>query len=644
MTDDYDDYDEELLGSFLDPAEIKAGSGKTNRFTLSDVELASRRIDLAGVLPLLAQWRHEDEQKRYRGGRKPLLDDRAILVACMLIRAEGSPMWVTELRNVFWYRLTDDARAFLQIDHLVDTGNDEKDDRAWYERTWRGLHRIVRLLDAWPAPRRLMNREQRQAVISARDKNEMRLRQERGVTFAGAMLEMTFNAQPRRLRRAWKGALTVDQTSTRAPSQRGRRKKSVDTEEELIVYHLETGEEIPRLVLEIDADWFPTKKSRSAKVRNPNATDMDYNWEYMLTLVAQSQQTVGVKPGHPMLIMGASLNKPNFEVGEEALRTIRSIQSRGHKISRLTSDLGYGGNLKVENWHQPLLDLGVPVLTEYKRLSQKDGKGGQKGIKGGKDGALQVEGNLYCCATPPELLTASVDFDAGTIDEDTRSRRIVERNTHYKLRPKEKPDANGNQPYMCPAYGPGATVNCPLREAHARISAKPKPTVQAHNLPESPDKVCTQTSITVTPDVMVAHRQAIDYGTDEHQRTYRQDRNQIESINYVLKASPENIADPGARLVRGLAAQQFMMVMSLVSANLRRIVRYIQNESRTPRKKSPRGRDTRGLSNYPVSAHARNAAERAATDYAIAEAAKAKAARGRTRRGAATSVPPPMRN
>lgn len=234
----------------ISEGEIQAGGGRKSMFSLADVQLASDRLDIAGVIPKFAGWRAEDA--KYRGGRKPVLDDRAILVACMLLRADESPMWITEIANIFQFRLDQDGRDALGIGHLTDTGVPEKDQIRWFNRAWRAFRSTIDTMDPWPAPRVLHNREERMELLNARDKNEVRRMQERLDWFSGAMMQMTFELQPRDVRRAWRGALSVDQTAIKAPSQRGRLR--LDENKQEIPKYREDGTEREVLVLETEAD------------------------------------------------------------------------------------------------------------------------------------------------------------------------------------------------------------------------------------------------------------------------------------------------------------------------------------------------------------------------------------------------------
>jgi hypothetical protein len=271
--------------------------------------------------------------------------------------------------------------------------------------------------------------------------------------------------------------------------------------------------------------------------------------------------------------------------------------------------------------HLTFQQRGVPVVTDYKKH--------QKGISNGLadtltvekvpktqpkkkkkktetgsgldkvKGFLSVEGAHYCPATPKRFTEATIDRDANTITNDDYAQLIGERK-YYQLRPKERPDANGNVPMMCPAHGPSATVECPIRKADPKVNNKPKRRILEGNLPDLPPRVCTQTSVVVTSeDRTLEQANGLDYGTAEWASVYKHDRNSIESGNDFVKSGPERIGSPSVRRLRGMAAQQFSLAFLLASANLRRIFRYLRDSLRvTPKRVYARGRDIRKESTY----------------------------------------------
>lgn len=93
--------------------------------------------------------------------------------------------------------------------------------------------------------------------------------------------------------------------------------------------------------------------------------------------------------------------------------------------------------------------------------------------------------------------------------------------------------------------------------------------------PAEPPKVCTQTAVTVAPDVGVRHRQDLAFGSEEWARAYATPRNTIEGQNGYLKdPAHEALAAPARRRVRGIASQSLFCGVLLLAGNLRRLHAY----------------------------------------------------------------------
>ena len=225
-------------------------------FTAEEVRRAIERVEMTGTVDKLEQWRRQDRAHKRGGGRPTILKDKHVLVGALLLLGEHSPLWISELGELFWRRLDDVGRELLGIDPAINTGDEAYDKENWYWRAYYAYHRVLDVMDGWPAPRKLLNHEERQRVLTARDLNNQRLKQQRQDEFRDDLLEMTFQLQPRRLRRAWDLGISHDQTSIPAFGQRGRNARDD-----------KTGEELPdkedakhsSLVGEIDADYYPTK-------------------------------------------------------------------------------------------------------------------------------------------------------------------------------------------------------------------------------------------------------------------------------------------------------------------------------------------------------------------------------------------------
>lgn len=101
-------------------------------------------------------------------------------------------------------------------------------------------------------------------------------------------------------------------------------------------------------------------------------------------------------------------------------------------------------------------------------------------------------------------------------------------------------------------------------------------------------KVCRQGSVTVKPTTHVQQRQKLRFGSKEWFKTYRVDRNSIESTNDLLQKDHE-LEKASKRPMRGLAAQQFALALIAVASNMRRIIKF-ESELATMAKRVAAGR------------------------------------------------------
>ena len=93
--------------------------------------------------------------------------------------------------------------------------------------------------------------------------------------------------------------------------------------------------------------------------------------------------------------------------------------------------------------------------------------------------------------------------------------------------------------------------------------------------PADPPKVCTQSAVTIAPDVGARHRQDLAYGSAQWAHTYATYRNTIEGTNgYVKDPAHESLQTPGRRRVRGIAAQSLFVGLLLMAANFRKIAAF----------------------------------------------------------------------
>lgn len=562
---------DELVWGTLSADEATAGHGSHAKLTGWWVETWLNRF-IAILLPeLLDTWRAEDNDGKKAGGRKPLIPNIVFIVISMLLVLEGQPVNPKTVGHALMNRLDDAAKAVLGITHLYSR------DRDWYHIAYRGLHRIIDLIDGWVAPKQLMLLDERTAIKEGRDDAHTAKKRARGEQFTAILLDLIISMQPEEHQRT-SVSLSVDQTSVRAGSQRRPWPRDKKTGEELPRWNKETGEEIARPVLELEAGLYP--KAKGAAVKDPSGVDKFVVSEWEMAFVAnivvdtREDPTVDHTDEPPLLIRAASLGTPNKRVGEATLDLLDSMQRRGYDITRLTFDRGYNHAMSG-GFHKGLLDRGIPNVQDYREE--------QKGITNGVGGTKFVEGDYYCPGTAPKHLDATVRYDGakGDISENAWRADLSER-WKFALHLKDvKP--NGKVRLSCPALGPSATVVCPVRKSHPKaFRGKTEPgQVLDVNVPKrwQNTAVCCQDSVTIDPNEFLEETQMLRYGSDEWLAVYRTDRNTIESVNDKLKADFD-IDVSSDRRMRGLAANQYVFAFKVAALNYKRIADYARDQLR----------------------------------------------------------------
>ena len=197
-----------------------------------------------------------------------------------------------------------------------------------------------------------------------------------------------------------------------------------------------------------------------------------------------------------------------------------------------------------------------------------DYRADQLGIQANSQGALLVEGAWYCPALPGPLITATTGLRDHAITRDLYDQQITARRP-YQLKHKDGPGADGYQRLSCPATGKHPGLICPLRQASlSPRDGRPK----VLQPPPEPPRLCTQTAITIAPDIGARYRQDLPYGSPAWHACYATLRNTIEGLNgYAKDTAHQALAQPARRRVRGIAAQSIFTALLLIAANIRKV-------------------------------------------------------------------------
>ena len=238
------------------------------------------------------------------------------------------------------------------------------------------------------------------------------------------------------------------------------------------------------------------------------------------------------------------------------------------------ADRGYT-QCRPEHFHLPVRALGYSLVMDYKAA--------ELGRQANSQGALMVDGAFYCPALPEDLITASADKRAGQLDDVMYKARTEARRC---LAPgaQGRADQDGYERFACPAQGEHPHLCCPLRPQANAVGKVP-----VLSPPAEPPKVCTQSAITVAPDIGARHRQDLAFGSERWASTYAAYRNTVEGWNgYVKDPAHEALAAPGRRRVRGIAAQSIFVTLLLMAGQFQEDRRFSPDGRRQERRQAGR--------------------------------------------------------
>jgi hypothetical protein len=542
---------------------------------------ANRRVEETGTLKRLAAWRQQDYPAVGVGGRPKSVSDRAILVGLVLLAGENSPQLIRTLTTALQYRLSDESRSLLGLQAGTDEfANHLVEHKRWYNNTHNAFHRMLSLMDPFPQSRyRSLTYTEVKERLDAHDPVRELLMKERLDDFTNDFLRMTFQEQPRHIRRlTQKIDVSFDQTFIKPPTKKGfsKKKLAVKIAEEKKKHQ----GELPPGPVDVFAGWYPkagnhpdfkrgSKESVERTDTKKDYSDIDWGWTVNIAVRVDSEQPG--KGRFPQLAISATLSQPNINVSEEAVSMMKyALISTGLDAGISDADKAYFANAKVDRLHGPTAELGFTPSTDY-RIDRL-------GVQGGKAGAQYIEGGIYCPGMPVALKNATKDLVENKIDEATFQERRKQR-ANFELQAKEKPDEKGRTPLRCPAIGKSPTVTCPLRELLVERASRTLVEVAEEDLPDIVDKICQQHSVSFAKEDNIRQNQAFEYRSKEWDKFHRHARNSIESLNGQVKDSDhEAIEDSTRRRVRGFAAAQVFVTILLTNYNLRKIAAFIREQ------------------------------------------------------------------
>jgi hypothetical protein len=512
---------------------MHGGPGIPEPGTLLDdraVAFAAGLIDRSGKAPVI-----EAALARATGRPRPL-PARAVLTALLCLALDDRPLFLSEATRLLYHQISDASRALLGV---TGTAAGRLGFLAACRRVRYCFHAICGTMDPSPLPK---NRRLTAEDLAARTR-PMTLAQSQAArtrleAFLNALLEASVSVLDLD-ERAAAGGTGLDATPvplfSRGPSKR-------------------TG----LCASDPDGGWYVREGDHREREDDKGKPLRKICWALEAT-IATTARPPGAPPATPNLAVGLALTRPGEDPGGTAARVLASAAARGHKPGWLGFDRAYTQALP-ERFHLPARALGYSPVMDY--------RADQLGIQANTGGAMLVEGTWYCPSLPEPLITATTRLRDHAISRELYDQQISAR-APWQLKRKDGPDTDGYQRLSCPATGSHPGLMCPLRQASlSPRDGRPK----VLQLPPEPPRICTQTAITIAPDIGARYRQDLPYGSPAWHQTYAMLRNTIEGLNGYLKdPAHQALAQPGRRRVRGIAAQSLFTALLLIAANIRKI-------------------------------------------------------------------------
>ena len=492
---------------------------------------AARLIDRSGKAPVI------EAALAHRTGRPRPLPVRALLTALLCLALDDRPLFLTDATRLLFCQLPETSRRLLGVPGTATT---ERAFLAAYRRVRYCFGAICSVMDPSPLPK---NRRLTEQDLKARTRpmtpGQAEAARGRLEAFLNALTEASISALTDDELGAYDGCTGLDATPvplfSRGPSRR-------------------TG----LCASDPDGGWYVREGDHREREDDKGKPLRKISWALEATIATMARPP-GAPPAHPDLAIGLALARPGEDPGGTGARVLASVAARGHKTGWLGYDRAYTAALPGR-FQLPARALGYRPVMDY-RIDQL-------GVQANTGGAILVEGTWYCPALPEPLITATTRLRDHAITRDLYGQQITAR-CPYQLKRKDGPDADGYQRLSCPAAGTRPRLICPLRQASlSPRNGRPK----VLQPPAEPPRICTQTAITIAPDIGARYRQDLPYGSPAWHNTYATLRNTIEGLNgYAKDPAHQALAQPARRRVRGIAAQSLFTALLLMAANIRKI-------------------------------------------------------------------------
>lgn len=565
--------------SGVTPVELSSAVWRNHLSAHEILPFVERLIDATGLPAFL------DEQinaGKVKPGRPASVPVRTLLIVMLLAKIMGQSPSHTALGKLLHETLSDEEQERLGVRRLVrgerrrdNTTEEQRHLWAFEARIGRLVGRVCEVIDPspWSQPRSLVTKAELETLRRSVDEEDLGFAQVALDTVTTRLLAGVFMVMPRRIRRQWRGDISMDDTP-------------------LQLFSRHRGPWSPYAPFDPDGGWYdregrkPTsdrdaRSGRSRRNSRGNAAETRGKrglFGLELSLVTACDATTDDKIYFPTLPLAFTAHRPGTDPAGHARRVIDILADQLSTRGTASADRLYP-HQDPSKWHRVLRQHGWSPVFDY-RVDML-------GRQGSVGGAVLVEGAFYCPMMGSDLIEATVDLRAKRITIEQYQARIKARN-EYRLRVKQQSDEQGDMRMSCPAAGSHPIAVCDLKHkstaerlirqpdgtrADTRREIEIIPSVIAHGLPD----ICAHDSIKVRATDGEKFRQPLIYGSKEHTATLRAARQAQEGLHGLAKGDVFNdLGSPGSRRKRGIAAQSLYAAMGLAVTALRKVIAFMR--------------------------------------------------------------------
>lgn len=505
---------------------------------------ATRLFELSGVAAHLAQWRLKDQKAA--SGRPAIISPAAALIVMMAHMQARQGLLFTRMARTL-DTMTPAELTMVGIHKHAGTYTD------WYDRLWRAVQALMALVDPLPGNRhRVPSVAEYKAILAARDITDTERKQKRLDLLCVQLLEASVKMLPREILRRYKGNIAHDATFIALTGKAGNPQAGKKESHR------------PRRSINYDGGYYVRDGAHDGNDKALKGV-RKHGLEIEISMMVPNHP--GAPATFPLFAVGVSCHVPGAIRGE-GTKVVESIAERGYPKGLLFVDRAYPNGIARE-FQGPMARLGYDLCFDYKKTDL--------GITDYFRDAIQVGGQWYLNLMPDDLINAASQH-LSTMDSLTRrsaesaeertqrktketaaeallATRLASRD-NYRFTRKGRRDADGFQRYSYPDPAGYVPVDKITGEILAPIGTK---------------------SLTIPLERGLKHGQHFPHGSTDWKANYGM-RSNIEGFNsYVKDPDYEDLETAGRRRARGNTFAYLASTMALISANLRKMYRFLQN-------------------------------------------------------------------